>query len=160
MEVEKAHESNRRTSSGHRKIELADMILMWLVKKRQAWSYVVLGVMFDVSWKSASNYCEEIQSVFVGTLLGRLFYLPYAEDIEQYIPEHFRKRFPDAKLIGDGAHFPGQTPLRFSYNGLTFCIYKWGTTWQLILSKQFVCVLFVRCCFCLNLTTSRPFLQS
>ena len=78
------------------------MILMWLIRKRQAWSYVVLGVMFDVSWKSASNYCEEIQSVFVGTLLGRLFYLPYVEDIEQHIPDRFKKRFPDAKLIRDG----------------------------------------------------------
>jgi len=72
--------------------------------------------------------------------LGRLFYLPYVEDIDQYIPERFKKRFPDAKLIGDGAHFPGQTPLRFSFNSLTFCIYKWGTTWQLILSKQSFCV--------------------
>ena len=59
---------------------------MWLIKKRQSWSYVVLGVMFDVSWKSASNYCDEIQAIFVETLLGRLFYLPYAEDIEPEIP--------------------------------------------------------------------------
>ena len=66
--MEEAHETNRRTSSGHRKIDVGDMILMWLIRKHQAWSYVVLGVMFDVSWKSASNYCEEIQSVFVGTL--------------------------------------------------------------------------------------------
>jgi len=124
------------------KIDVGDMILMWLIKKRQSWSYVVLGVMFSVSWKSASNYCDEIQSIFVETFLGRLFYLPYAEDIEQYIPEGFKKRFPDAKLVGDGAHFPAQTPLRFSYNSLTFCIYKWGTTWQLILSKESLSVPF------------------
>ena len=95
----------------------------------------MLGVMFAVSDETASNYCEDIQSVYVKYFLPRLFYLPHVKDVDPYIPQHFKERFPNAKLIGDGTQVAAQTPGKFSYNGLTFCVYKWGTTWQFIISK-------------------------
>jgi hypothetical protein len=110
---------------------------MWLIKKRRDWPYKMLGMLFAVSDECASKYCSQIQSLYVGHFLPRLFYLPHVNEVDPYIPQHFKDRFPNAKLIGDGTHVSAQTPEKFSYNGLTFCVYKWGTTWQFIIGMMF-----------------------
>jgi hypothetical protein len=125
----------KRRSLGPRKLGTRDRILLWLIRKRQSWSYVVLGVMFNVFDQSAQNYYRKIQTVFATKFLPRLFYLPPVAEIDPYIPPEFKASFPNVKIVGDGVHFPALTPEQFSTNNLTFCIYKWGTTWQIILRE-------------------------
>ena len=89
--------------------------------------------MFGVSDRSASNYSLEVENSFKQHFLPRLFFLPTPTEIDPYIPQRFKDAFPNVKFIGDGTHVAAQTPEQFSTNGLTFCIYKWGTTWQIII---------------------------
>jgi hypothetical protein len=137
----------RRTSLGHRKLETRDRILLWPLKKRQGFTFIVLGVLFGVSDQSAHNYCAEIHDVFSASFLPRLFYLPHVTEIDPYIPKPFKEAFPNIKIVGDGVHFPAQTPEQFSSNNLTFCIYKWGTTWQIIIREWIFPLVIVSCAF-------------
>lgn len=109
---------------------------MWLLKQRHDWPDTMLGVFFGLSHTTVSNYCDEIASKFNEEFVPRIFYFPSKEEVEPYIPKDFKAAFPNVFLMGDGTHGMVDTPSLKSLNGLTFCVYKWGTTFQIVLCKK------------------------
>lgn len=95
----------------------------------------MLGVMFGVSDETAKKYHFEVLDVYMESIVPRLFYLPLEKDMKRYIPARFAQRFPNARLIGDGTHFTIDNPQCFALQGLTFSVYKWGNTFQMVLCK-------------------------
>jgi hypothetical protein len=109
---------------------------MWLLKQRHNWPDTMLGVFFGLSHTTVSNYCDEIGAKFNDEFVPRIFYLPSKAEVEPYISREFKAAFPNVFLMGDGTHGMVDTPTLKSLNGLTFCVYKWGTTFQIVLCKM------------------------
>ena len=112
---------------------------MYFIQMRHSWSDYMLGVFFGVSGQSTSNYIDEVALKMQEKFVPRLFFLPTPQEVRPYIPQEVTKLFPDALLIGDATHFYVDTPTKYSLNGLTFCVYKWDTTAQIVLCKA-LCV--------------------
>jgi hypothetical protein len=108
---------------------------MYFIQKRHSWSDYMLGVFFGVSHHTISNYVDEVALKVHEKFVPRLFFLPTPEEVRPYIPPEVARLFSDALLIGDATHFFVDTPIKYSLNGLTFCVYKWDTTAQIVLCK-------------------------
>ncbi len=120
-------------------MDAMDRALMYFIQMRHSWSDYMLGVFFGVSNQSSSNYIDEVALKMQEKFVPRLFFLPTPQEVRPYIPQEVTKLFPDALLIGDATHFYVDTPTKYSLNGLTFCVYKWDTTAQIVLCKA-LCV--------------------
>lgn len=127
--------NKKRASLGHRKVETCSRILMFLIKWRWDWSYKMLAYLFGVSEPSATSYVSEVAENFYQNFAGRLFYLPTLSEIEPHIPARFKERFPGVWGIGDGTHWRIGVPENFALQSLTFSVYKWSNTFQLVLCK-------------------------
>ena len=124
-----------RSNEGYHKRGVHDRILMWLVKQRHSWPYEMLGVIFGVSETTASDYCDEVAANFNNGFVPRLFFFPSKAEVDRYIPADFKAAFPGVYFIGDGTHGKVDVPSLKALNGLTFCVYKSGTTFQIVLCK-------------------------
>jgi hypothetical protein len=139
------------SNSGWRQVDALDRVLLYFIQKRHGWSDYMLGIFFGVSDQSISNYVDEVASKVHGKFVPRLFFLPTPAEVTPYIPAEVRRLFPHALLIGDATHFYVDTPTKYSLNGLTFCVYKWDTTAQIVLCKascvQMLCLIRIHDCF-------------
>ena len=125
----------RRASFTARKLDTGDRCVIFLVKKRHDWSYKALGYLFGVSDESASNYCAEIELSFYDHFVPRLFYFPTKVEVESYLPEAFKNAFPGMWFIVDGVHFEIDVPSNPALGQVTFCVYKWFNSVQMVIGE-------------------------
>lgn len=123
------------SNSGWRQLDTMDRILLFYLQLRHGWPDQLLGVLFGVSDRTVSNYVDEVAIKIEEKFVPRLFYLPPASNVRECVPKDFVEQYPDVLLIGDATHIRVDTPELFSLNGLTFCVYKWGTTVQFVACK-------------------------
>jgi len=112
-------------------------MLLYFIKLRHDWPFKMLGLFFGVSLQTASNYYAQVCLKIHTEFTPRLFYFPKPEEVLEYISAEFKKAFPGVVLIGDGTHRKTDTPELSSLNGLTFCVYKWGCTLQVVFCESF-----------------------
>ena|SRR3990167_3128588 len=132
---EKKQRRKRRLSGAKEKRSNEDRVLLYFIRARWKWPFRMLGLMFGVSDRCASNYYYKVLTIVLEHFSPRLFYLPNASETIKYIPDRFKSKFPNTLLVGDGFHVSCMTPEDFALQGLSFSIYKWDSTMQLIICE-------------------------
>ena len=111
-------------------------MLMFFIKTRHDWPDKMLELFFGISDGTAANYVDEVTDKMCEAFVPRLFFLPRPEEVIPRIPKKFKDAYPTVRFIGDATHKSVPVPENASHNSLAFCVYKWGTTVQMVFCKM------------------------
>ena len=98
----------RRGSSnqGHRALDVADRVFLFLMRLRRGVPFEGLRIMFGISFGSACTYFMECLNAFHRHVMPRLLHPLSAEQIDAMSSEDIKRDLPGAKLIFDLTAFP------------------------------------------------------
>ena len=91
---------------GHRALDVADRVLLFLMRLRRGVPFEGLRIMFGISFGSAFNYFTECLNAFHRHVMPRLLHPLSAEQIDAMSSEDIKRDLPGAKLIFDLTAFP------------------------------------------------------
>ena len=66
---------------------------MYFIQMRHGWSDYMLGVFFDVSHHTISNYIDEVALKMQEKFVPRLFFLPTPQEVRPTSPQRSRSCF-------------------------------------------------------------------
>jgi len=106
LDLDKPEGRRRSSNQGHRALDVADRVLLFLMRLRRGVPFEGLRIMFGISFGSAFNYFMECLNAFHRHVMPRLLHPLSAQQIDAMSSEDIKRDLPGAKLIFDLTAFP------------------------------------------------------
>jgi hypothetical protein len=114
----------RKSNSGHRKLDVDEQILLFLIRLRRGMPFEGLAILFGVSVGTAHNTFKEVLRVFNARLVPRVLDPLSGAQIEAMTSAQFKEDLPGAKFVVDLTGFPCKSKENVLLGCLLWSAYK------------------------------------